>query len=124
MFEREYRVREDHPRARPLHHVFDPLPHIRLVAMDLAERTELFVDLERALFKAEERVFGERSALLAQRFPFRAVIAVAIHSDHHGDEFSFLLPRFELFRRLHCSPLFAEANLYADFSFANANSVA
>ena len=65
--------------------------------MDLAEGTELFVDLKRALFKAEERVFGERSALLAQRFPFRAVIAVAIHSDHHGDEFSFLLPRFELF---------------------------
>ena len=74
--------------------------------------------------QAEERVFGERSALLAQRFPFRAVIAVAIHSDHHGDEFSFLLPRFELFRRLHRSPLFAEANIYADFSFANANSVA
>ena len=117
-------MREDHPRARPLHHDFDPLPHIRLVAMDLAERTELFVDLKRALFKAEERVFGERSALLAQRLPFRALIAVAILSYHHGNELLLLLPRFELFRRLHRSPLFAEANLCADFSFANANSVA
>ena len=123
MFEREYRVREDHPRTRPLHHVFDLLPHIRLVTMYLAEGAELFVDLERALFKAEERVFGERSAPLAN-LPFRAVFAVAIHSDHHGDEFLFFLPRFELFGRLHRSPLFAEANLYADFSFANANSVA
>ena len=117
-------MREYHSRPLPLHHVLYPLPHIRLVTMYLAEGAELFVDLKRALFKAEERVFGERSALLAQRFPFRAVIAVAIHSDHHGDEFSFLLPRFELFRRLHRSPLFAEANIYADFSFANANSVA
>ena len=90
-------MRKDHPRARPLHHVFDPLPHIRLVTMDLAEGTELFIDLKRALFKAKERVFGERSALLAQLLPFRAVIAVAILSYHHGDELFFLLPRFEFF---------------------------
>ena len=90
-------MREDHPRARPLHNVLYLLPHIRLVAMDLAEGTELFIDLKRALFKAEERVFGERSALLAQRLPFRAVIAVTILFNHHGNELFFLLPRFELF---------------------------
>ena len=90
-------MREDHPRARPLHHVLYPLPHIRLVAMDLAEGTELFIDLERALFKAEERVLRERSALLAQFLPFCTMFAVAILFYHHGDELSFLLPRFEFF---------------------------
>ena len=98
MLKCEHGVREDHPRARPFHHVLYPLPHIRLVAMDLAEGTELFIDLERALFEAEERVFGERPALLAQLLPFRFVLAVAILSYHHGDELLFLLPRFELFR--------------------------
>ena len=90
-------MREDHPRARPLHHVLDLLPHIRLVAMDLAKRTELFIDLERTLFEAEERVFGERPAFFAQFLPFRSMLAVAILFDHHGDELSFLLPCFELF---------------------------
>ena len=65
--------------------------------MDLAKGAELFIDLERALFKAEERVFGERPALLAQLLPSRSVLAVAILFDHHGDELFFLLPRFELF---------------------------
>ena len=80
--------------------------------MDLAEGTELFIDLERTLFKAKERVLRERPALLAQLLPFRFVLAVAIFFDHHGDEFSFLLPRFELFGRflrfcsLHDLPLF------------------
>ena len=97
MLHSEYRVREDHPRARPLHHVLDLLPHIRLVAMDTTKGAKLFIDLERALFEAEERVLRERSALLAQRLPFRFVPAVAILFDHHGDELSFLLPRFELF---------------------------
>ena len=112
MSEREYWVREDHPRARPLHHVLDLLPHIRLVAMDLAEGAELFIDLERALFKAEEGVLRERPALLAQFLPFRFVLTVAILSDHHGDELFFLLPRFELFRcflrfcSVHNLPLF------------------
>ena len=92
--------------------------------MDLAKGTKLFIDFERTLFKAEERVLRERSALLAQFLPFCTMFAVAILFDHHGDELFFLLPRFELFRRLHRSPLFAEANIYADFSFANANSVA
>ena len=105
-------MREYHSRPRPLHHVLYPLPHIRLVAMDLAEGTELFIDLERALFKAEERVFGERPALLAQLLPFRSVFAVAILFDHHGDELFFLLPRFEFFGRflrfcsVHFLPLF------------------
>ena len=97
MLKREYGMREYHPRTRPLHHVLDLLPHIRLVAMDLAKRTELFIDLERALFKAEERIFDERPALLAYRLPFRFVLAVTILFDHHGDELFFLLPRFELF---------------------------
>ena len=65
--------------------------------MDLAEGTELFVDLERTLFKAEERVFGELPALLAQRLPFRSVLAVAILFYHDGDELFLLLPRFEFF---------------------------
>lgn len=92
--------------------------------MDLAKRAELFIDLERAFFKAEKGVLRERPALLAQLLPFRAVFSVAILFYHHGDKLSFLLPCFQLFRRLHRSPSFAEANLYADFSFANANSVA
>ena len=117
MLHSEHVVREDHPRARPLHHVLDLLPHIRLVAMDLAERTEPFIDLERTLFEAKERVLRERSALLAQRLPFHFVLAVAILFDHHGDEFSFLLPRFELFWRflrfcsLHFLPLFRRAQV-------------
>ena len=90
-------MREYHPRARPLHHVLYPLPHIRLVAMDLAEGTELFIDLERALFEAEERVLRERSALLAQFLPFCTMFAVAILFDHHGDEFLLLFPRFQFF---------------------------
>ena len=65
--------------------------------MDLAKGTELFVDLERALFETEERVFGECSALLAQLLPFRSVLAVAILFYHHGDEFLLPLPRFEFF---------------------------
>ena len=105
-------MREDHTRPRPLHHVLDPLPHIRLVAMDLAEGTELFIDLERALFEAEERVLRERSTLLAQFLPFCTMFAVAILFDHHGDELFFLLPRFEFFGRflrfcsVHFLPLF------------------
>ena len=67
--------------------------------MDLAEGAELFIDLERALFEAEERVLAELPALLAQLLPFRFVLAVAILSYHHGNEFSFLLPRFEPFGR-------------------------
>ena len=90
-------MREDHPRARPLHHVLDLLPHIRLVAMDLTKGAELFIDLERTLFEAEERVLRERSALLAQFLPFCTMFAVAILSYHHGNELSFLLPRFEFF---------------------------
>ena len=97
MFEREHGVREDHPRARPLHHILYPLPHIRLVAMDTTEGAELFIDLERTLFKAEEGVLRERSALLAQFLPFRFVLAVAILFDHHRNELLLLLPRFEFF---------------------------
>lgn len=70
--------------------------------MDLAEGTELFVDLERAFFEAEEGVFRERPALLTQLLPSRSVLSVAILSYHHGDEFLLLLPRFELFGRLLC----------------------
>ena len=92
--------------------------------MDTTEGAELFVDLERTLFKAKERVLRERSALFAQSLTFRFVLAAAILFDHHGDELLLPLPRFKLFRRLHRSPSFAEANLYADCSFANANSVA
>ena len=95
-------MREYHSRPRPLHHVLYLLPHIRLVAMDLAKGAELFIDLERALFEAEERIFGERSALFTYFVPSRSVFAVAILSYHHGDELSFLLPRFELFGRLLC----------------------
>ena len=90
-------MREDHPRARPLHHVLDLLPHIRLVAMDTTKGAKLFIDLERTLFKAEEGVFGELPALLAQFLPFRFVLAVAILFDHHGNELLLLLPRFEFF---------------------------
>ena len=105
-------MREYHSRPRPLHHVLYLLPHIWLVAMDTTEGTELFIDLERALFEAEERVFGELPALLAQFLPFRFVLAVAILFYHHGDELSFLLPRFEFFRcflrfcSVHDLPLF------------------
>ena len=80
--------------------------------MDFTEGTEFFVDLERALFEAKERVLRELPALLANLIPFHAVLAVAILFYHHGDELSFLLPRFELFGRflrfcsLHDLPLF------------------
>ena len=80
--------------------------------MDLAEGAKLFIDLERTLFEAEERVFGELPALLAQRLPFRSMLAVAILFDHYGDELLFFLPRFELFGRflrfcsVHFLPLF------------------
>ena len=80
--------------------------------MDLAEGTELFIDLERTLFEAEERVFGELPALLAQRLPFRSVLAVAILFYHHGDEFFLLFPRLQFFgnffalRFFHDLPLF------------------
>ena len=97
MSKREHGVREDHPRTRPLHHVLDLPPHIRLVAMDLAKGAEPFIDLERTLFEAEERVLRERSALLAQFPPIRFVLAVAILFDHHGNELLLLLPRFEFF---------------------------
>ena len=90
-------MREDHPRTRPLHHVLYPLPHIRLVAMDLAEGTELFIDLERAFFEAKERILGERFAFFADVLPFRSVFAVAILSYHDGDEFLLLFPRFQFF---------------------------
>ena len=112
MLKREYGMREYHPRTRPLHHVLDPLPHIRLVAMDLAKGAELFIDFERALFKAEKGVFGERPALLTNLVPFRTVLAVAILFYHHGNELSFLFPRFEFFGRFlrfcpfHFLPLF------------------
>ena len=65
--------------------------------MDFTEGTEFFVDLERAFFETEERVFRERPALLAQLLPSRSVFAVAILSYHHGDEFLLLLPRFQFF---------------------------
>ena len=120
MSEREHGVREDHPRARPLHHVLDLFAHIRLVAMDLAEGTELFIDLEGALFQAEEGVFGECPALLAQ-LPFRSVFAVAIRAYHHGDELFFLLPRFELFLGFCC---FHDPPLFAVREFAYTNSQA
>ena len=80
--------------------------------MDTTEGTELFIDLERALFEAEERVLRECSALLAQLLPLRFVLAVAILFDHHGNELFFLLPRFEFFGRflrfcsVHFLPLF------------------
>lgn len=80
--------------------------------MDLAEGTEFFVDPERAFFKAEKRVFGERFALLAYVLPSRPMLAAAILFYHHGDEFFLLLPRFEFFGRflrfcyLHDLPLF------------------
>ena len=105
-------MREYHSRPRPLHHVLYLLPHIRLVAMDTTEGAELFIDLKRTLFEAEEGVFRERPALLAQLLPSRSVLAVAILFDHHGDELLFLLPRFEFFGRflrfcsLHDLPLF------------------
>ena len=67
--------------------------------MDFTEGTEFFVDLERAFFETEERVFCKRSALFAHFFPFRFVFAVAIFFDHHGDELLFFLPRFEFFGR-------------------------
>lgn len=67
--------------------------------MDLAEGTELFIDLKRTLFKAKERVLRELPALLAQLLPLRFVLAVAIFFDHHGDKLFFLLPRFEFFGR-------------------------
>ena len=110
-------MREDHPRARPLHHVLYPLPHIRLVAMDFTEGTELFVDLERTLFKAEERVFGERPALFAQLLPFCSVFAVAILFNHHGNELLLFFPRFQFFgnffalRFFHDLPLFRRAQV-------------
>ena len=94
MFEREHGMRKDHPRTRPLHHVLYPLPHIRLIAMDLAKGAKLFIDFERTFFKAEERVLRERPALLANLLPFRSVLAVAILFYHHGNELSFLFPRF------------------------------
>lgn len=80
--------------------------------MDLAEGTEFFVDPEGAFFKAEERIFGERFALLAYVLPSRPMLAAAILFYHHGDEFFLLLPRFEFFGRflrfcsLHDLPLF------------------
>ena len=80
--------------------------------MDFTEGTEFFVDLERAFFEAEERVFGERFALLAQRLPFRSVFAVAILFDHHGNELLLFFPRFQFFgnffalRFFHDLPLF------------------
>ena len=80
-----------------MHHVLYLLPHIWLVAMDTTEGAELFIDLKRTLFEAEEGVFRERPALLAQFLPFCTMFAVAILFDHHGDELFFLLPRFQFF---------------------------
>ena len=80
--------------------------------MDFTEGTEFFVDLERAFFETEERVFGELPALLAQRLPFRSVLAVAILFYHDGDELFLLLPRLQFFgnffalRFFHDLPLF------------------
>ena len=80
--------------------------------MDFTEGTEFFVDLERAFFETEERIFGERFAFFADVLPSRSVLAVAIFFDHHGDELLFFLPRFEFFGRflrfcsLHDLPLF------------------
>ncbi len=80
--------------------------------MDLAKGAELFIDLKRTLFEAEEGVFRERPALLAQLLPFCTMFAVAILFDHHGDELLLLLPRFEFFRcflrfcSVHDLPLF------------------
>ena len=79
--------------------------------MDFTEGTEFFIDLERALFKTEKRVFGELFALFTD-LPSRSVLSVAILFDHHGDELFFLLPRFEFFRcflrfcSVHDLPLF------------------
>lgn len=80
--------------------------------MDTTEGAKLFIDLERALFKAEERVFAELPTLFAQLLPFCTVFAVAIFFDHHRNELLFLLPRFEFFWRflrfcsVHFLPLF------------------
>ena len=80
--------------------------------MDFTEGTEFFVDLERAFFETEERVFCKRPAILANFLLFRSVLAMAIFFDHHGDELLFLLPPFEFFGRflrfcsLHDLPLF------------------
>ena len=85
--------------------------------MDTTEGTELFIDLERTLFEAEEGVFRERFALLAQLLPFCTMFAVAILSYHHGDELLFLLPRFQFFgyfftlRFFHDLPLFRRAQV-------------
>ena len=98
-----------------MHHVLYLLPHIWLVAMDTTEGAELFIDLKRTLFEAEEGVFRERPALLAQLLPSRSVLSVAILSDHHGDEFPFLLPRFELFRCFLCFRSFHDLPLFRRF---------
>ena len=97
MPEREHGMREYRSRPRILHNILYLLPHIRLIAMDTTERTELFVDLERAFFETEERVFCKRPAILANFLPFRSVLAVAILSYHHRDEFLLPLPRFQFF---------------------------
>ena len=97
MSEREHGVREDHSRPRPLHNILYLLPHLRLVAMNLAERAKLLVDFEGAFLEAEERILSERSALLAQLLPSRSVLSVAILFDHHGDELLLFFPRFEFF---------------------------
>ena len=78
MPEREHGMREYRSRPRILHNILYLLPHIRLIAMDTTERTELFVDLERAFCEAEERILSERFAFLAYVLPFRLVFAVAI----------------------------------------------
>lgn len=112
MPQREHGMREYHSRPRPLHHVLYLLPHIRLIAMDTTEGAELFIDLKRTLFEAEEGVIGECYALIADVLPFRLVFAVAILFDHLGDELILFFPRFEFFRcflrfcSVHDLPLF------------------
>ena len=115
-------MREYHSRPRPLHHVLYLLPHIRLVAMDTTEGAELFIDLKRTLFEAEERVLRERPALLAQFLPFCTMFAVAILFDHHGDElfsFSHALSSFGVF----CVFVpFTICLCFATYEFAYTNS--
>ena len=92
VFPREDGMAVEHAGTGVAHHLSDPLPHGRFIAVDGARGALGFVVAEGALCEAAGGVVAKLAALRAEAF-FRTVVAVAEDPDHrfHGVAFGFYL---------------------------------
>lgn len=113
------RMNEDHPRARPAHHLLDLISHLGLVAVDFAEGAEFLMDLERTSLESEQGIVRELLTSGADFLSPCMMLGVTIFPDHHGNQFLFLLPFLEL---LGDSLRFGAVHVDLPFSFSHIQS--